>query len=161
MTNWRKGSIPATLLSVVALVLPLTASPAHAETYREDVEFSSVHNCTLEAVQGDAWVKITIETTDNGNGTTTVAMKQHTHGQQLLGLISGDWYVFNNGEDFTDTATIFGSSGTVYSRTEYIHTTEDVAFQETAGLDDYHQRLKFTFSPLLPPVVTKDTAECK
>jgi hypothetical protein len=49
----------------------------------------------------------------------------------------------------------------VFSRTEYIHTGESLAFQEEPGLDDYHQRLKFTFSPFLPPVITRDTADCR
>lgn len=161
MTKLRKASSIAAALAAVALVLP---SPALAQTqhiHEDEVEFASIHNCTGEAVQGDVWVKYTITQTDNGDGTTTVKIKQHTHGQQLLGLISNDWYVFNDAQDTEETFTVFGSTGTVSTRTDYIHTTEDVAYQEEPGKDDFHQRLAFTFSPLLPPVITKSTSECR
>lgn len=163
MTKRNKGLIPAAALAAVALMLPLSGN-ALAQTqqvHEDDVEFASVHNCTGETVQGDVFVHMTITQTANPDGTTTVSIKQHTHGQQLLGLISGDWYTFNDAQDQTETFTIFGSAGTVTTRTEYIHTTEDVAFQEEPGKDDFHQRLAVTFSPLLPPVITKSTAECK
>lgn len=161
MTKLRKASAVAAALAAVALVLP---SPAFAQTqhiHEDDVEFASVHNCTGEAVQGDVWVKFKITQTANSDGTTTIEVKQLTHGQQLLGLVSGDWYVFNDGQDSTETFTLLGPTGTVSSRTTYIHTGEDLAFQEQLGLDDFHQRLEITFSPLLPPVITKSTSECK
>jgi hypothetical protein len=160
MTKWRKASIPAAILAAVSLV-PLAATPASAETFREEIEFANVHNCTGETVQGDVWVKMTITTTDNGDGSTTVRIHQHTHGQQLLGLVSNDWYVFNEGEDRVEEFTIFGGTGTVVSRTDYIHTTEDLAFQEEPGKDDFHQRLSITFSPLLPPVVNRADSDCR
>lgn len=164
MTKWRKASCAAAALSVVALVLPFSASPALAatQTFEEEVEFAGDHPCTHEPLEGDQRVHMTITTTDNPNGTMTVRIHQHTHGQQLLGLVSGDWYVFNEGEDSVSETTLLGPAGTTTTKTIFVHTSEDLAFQESAqGLDDYHQRLVVTFSPLLPPTVLKDTGECK
>lgn len=164
MTRFRKASSIAATIAAVALVLPLSATAAFAQTqhiHEDEVEFASVHNCTGEPVQGDVWVKMTITQTANPDNTTTIKVKQHTHGQQLLGLISNDWYVFNDAQDQEETFTLLGPSGTVSSRTTYIHTTEDLAYQEVQGLDDFHQRMEVTFSPLLPPVITKSTSECK
>lgn len=160
MTNWKKGSTFASVLAAVSLMLPLS-NVASAETYREEVEFASTHPCTGELVEGDTKVKMTINTTNNPDGTMTVDITQQTHGQQLLGLVSQDWYVFNEGQDTSETFTLLGPSGSVTTRTTFIHTSEDVAFQEEPGLDDYHQRLLVTFTPLLPPTVVRDTGECK
>lgn len=164
MTRTRKASSLAAAIAAVALVLPLSATAAFAQTqhiHEDEVEFASVHNCTGEPVQGDVWVKMTITQTENPDNTTTIKIKQHTHGQQLLGLISNDWYVFNDAQDTEETFTVLGPSGSVSTRTTYIHTGENVAYQEQPGLDDFHQRLALTFSPLLPPVITKSTSECR
>jgi hypothetical protein len=158
MTKWKS------ILPVVALALPLTAAPALAqsESYNEEVEFASEHPCTREIVEGDARVRMTITTTENDDGTTHVHITQHTHGQQLYGPISQDWYTFNEAQDTHQDETLFGPSGTVETRTIFIHTSESLAYQELAqGLDDFHQRLEVVFSPLLPPVVVKDTGHCK
>lgn len=164
MTKRIKGLIPATVFSVVALVLPLTANTAFAQTqqvHERDVEFASQHPCTEELVEGDTTVHMTITTTNNPDGTMTVKVKQHTHGQQLLGVISQDWYTFNDAEDTEETFTLLGPAGSVSTKTIFIHTSEDVAFQEEPGLDDLHQRFAIAFSPLLPPTVVRDTSECK
>jgi hypothetical protein len=50
-------------------------------------------------VEGDARVHFVITTTENPDGSTHVRIHQQTHGQTLVGTISGDEYVFNNGED--------------------------------------------------------------
>jgi hypothetical protein len=156
MTKWKA------VLSLGALLLPFAASPAQAETYHEEVEFASEHPCTGEVVEGDTKVKMTITTTDNGDGTTTVHVHQHTHGQQLLGVVSQDWYVFNENQDSHTTETLLGPSGTVEAHTRFIHTSEDLAYQELVqGLDDFHQRLEIVIQPLLPPVVVRDTGRCQ
>lgn len=159
MTKWRY------VVAAAVLVLPLSAAPAFAqtsETFHEEVEFASEHPCTREIVEGDTKVKMTITTTDNGDGTTTVDVHQHTHGQQLLGVVSQDWYVFNENMDSHTQDTILGRSGTIETHTRFIHTSEDLAHQEVMqGLDDFHQRLEVVISPLLPPVVVKDTGTCK
>lgn len=144
-----------------AVALPLSATPASAETYHEEVEFAATHNCTGETVEGDTKVKVTFNTTENSDGTTTVHTKQHTVGSQLRGLISNDKYTFNNSEDVEETFTILGTTGSIRFKTIFVHSTEDVAYQEEPGLDDFHQKFSATFVPLLPPVVTKDTADCK
>lgn len=159
MTKWTK------VFAFVALVLPFAAQPAGAQTsesYKEEVEFASDHPCTREIVEGDTKVKMTITTTDNGDGTTTVDVHQHTHGQQLLGVVSQDWYVFNENQDSHTTETIGGSTGTVETHTRFIHTSEDLAYQELLqGLDDFHQKLEVVVQPLLPPVVVRDTGRCQ
>ena len=158
MTKRTKGFIPAAALSAVALVLPLSAT-AFAQTehvHEDEVVFASQHPCTKEPVEGDTHVRMTITTTDNPNGTMTVKVKQHTHGQQLLGLISQDWYVFNDAEDQEESTTILGTTGSVDTWTRFIHTSEDVAYQEEPGKDDYFQRTSLLFSPFLPPVLIED-----
>lgn len=160
MTNWRKAASVTTGLAAVALMLPLSSFAA-AETYHEEVEFATTHPCTQEPVEGDTKVKMTINTTNNPDGTMGVTIHQHTHGQQLLGLISQDWYVFNDGQNTSESYTLLGPSGSVATRTTFIHTSEDIAYLEPQGMDDYHQRLVVTFTPLLPPTVLKDTGECK
>lgn len=162
MKRSRKALVPTAVLAAVGLLLPLSGTAsAETQTFHEEVQFSSTHPCTGELVEGDTKVKMTITTTNNPDGTMTVGIHQHTHGQQLLGVVSQDWYVFNDGQNSSETFTLLGPSGTVATRTTYIHTSEDVAFQEQPGLDDFHQRLVVTFTPLLPPTVVKDTSECK
>lgn len=161
LTRFARAHVPVTIAAVVGLALPLIANPAFAATYSEEIEFSSVHNCTGEPVEGDTKVRITINTTENSDGTTTVNTKQHTVGSQLKGVISHDHYTFNNAQDVDETVTLLGSAGTTKSRTVFVHSSEDVAYAEQPGLDDYHQKFTLTFSPLLPPVLTKDSAECK
>lgn len=161
MTRFGKAHVWATVASAVALALPLFAKPALAETFHEEVEFAAVHDCTGETVEGDTKVRVTFTTTENSDGTTTVHTKQHTVGSQLRGVISNDKYTFNNSEDVEETFTILGSFGSIKFKTIFVHSTEDVAFEEEPGKDDFHQKFNATFAPLLPPVVTKDTAECK
>ena len=161
LSRFKKAHAPLTVATVVALALPLMANTAFAETYQEEIEFSSTHNCTQEPVEGDTKVRITVDTTENSDGTTTVHTKQHTVGSQLRGLISNDKYTFNNSEDVDETFTILGSSGVTRSKTIFVHSTEDVAYLEQPGKDDFHQKFTLTFSPLLPPVLVKDDTDCK
>lgn len=165
MTNRTKASIPAAV-AAVALLIPFSAQTASAQddttVHEREVEFASEHPCTHEIVEGDTRVRMTIETTQNDDGTTDVHITQHTHGQQLLGVASQDWYTFNEARDIHQNETLLGNSGTIESRTIFIHTSEDLAYQELAeGLDDFHQRLEVVFSPLLPPTVVRDTGHCK
>ncbi|HEX2296567.1 MAG TPA: hypothetical protein VHN37_14840 [Actinomycetota bacterium] len=164
MTNRKKAALCASVTALVALAAPFGSSALAQETVRthdRDVVFDVQHPCTLENVIGDTTVRTTVTETDNGNGTTTVEIHQKTHGQQLLGVVSGDWYTFNGAVDSHTTETILGSSGTVETKTIFIHTSEDVAFEEEPGMDDFHQRLDFIVNPLLPPTVIRDTGECK
>ncbi|HEX2196481.1 MAG TPA: hypothetical protein VHJ76_06100, partial [Actinomycetota bacterium] len=124
-----------TVVSAVALALPLFANPALAETYHEEIEFASEHECTQEPVEGDTKVRYTINTTENSDGTTTVHTKQHTVGSQLRGVISNDHYTFNDSQDVDETFTLFGSTGTVRTKTVFVHSTEQVAYLEQPGLD--------------------------
>lgn len=161
MTRFKSTRVPVTLASILAVALPLLANPAMAETYHNEVEFSATHECTGEQVEGDTKVKVTFNTTENSDGTTTVHTKQHTVGSQLRGLISNDKYTFNNSEDVEETFTILGSFGSIKFKTIFVHSSENVAYLEQPGKDDLHQKFSATFAPLLPPVVTKDTSECK
>lgn len=158
MTKLRKASIPAAALAA-ALALPLTATSALAQpqhVHEDEVVFASQHPCTQEPVEGDTKVKMSITTTDNGDGTTGVHIRQHTHGQQLLGTISQDWYTFNEAQDEDYHTNFLGTSGSVAVWTRFIHTSEDVAYLEQPGLDDYFQRTTVFISPLLPPVIIED-----
>ena len=125
------------------------------------VEFSTIHNCTGEPVEGDTRVHMVITTSENRDGSTHVRVHQQTHGQSLVGLLSGDEYVFNNGEDVVEHFDLLGGTGRVVTRTEFIHKGEDQAFLEPLGLDDWHQRLVVTFTPLLPPTIERDRSECR
>lgn len=160
MTRIRKARA-ATVASAVALALPLLANPAPAATYQEEVQFSSTHQCTQEPVEGDTKVRMTITTTENSDGTTTVHTKQHTVGSQLRGLISNDKYTFNDSQDVETTETILGAAGTVETKTIFVHSSEKVAYLEQPGVDDLHQRLDVVITPLLPPTVVMDDTECK
>ena len=146
-----------------SLVAPLFAGPASAETqtFRAVVEFSAMHECTRETVEGDTRVHMVITTSENPDGSTHVRIHQQTHGQTLVGTISGDEYVFNNGQDMTTDFDLIGETGRVVTRTEFIHQGEDPAFLELPGLDDFHQRLIVTISPLLPPTVERERSECR
>lgn len=161
LTRSNSTRVAVTVVSAVALVIPVFAGPASAETYHEEIEFASQHECTQETVEGDTKVNITVTTTENSDGTTTVKTKQHTVGSQLRGLISNDKYTFNNSEDVEQTDTLLGPTGTVNSKTVFVHSSEDVAYLEQPGLDDLHQRFSLVFAPLLPPVLTIGQDECK
>lgn len=59
----------------MAVALPLAGGTASAETVKthdKDVVFDAQHECTGENVSGDTTVKMTITTTENDDGTTTV-----------------------------------------------------------------------------------------
>lgn len=161
LTRMKSARALVTVTSAVAMALPLFANPAAAATYQEEIEFASEHECTGEPVEGDTKVRYTITTTDNSDGTTTVHTKQHTVGSQLRGLISNDKYTFNDSQDAETTDTIFGSAGTVSTKTIFVHSSEDVAYLEQPGKDDLHQRLDIVIAPLLPPTVVMDDTECK
>jgi hypothetical protein len=137
-----------------------TAS-AETQTFKGIVEFSAMHRCTGEEVVGETRVHMVITTSENPDGSTHVRVHQQTHGQTLVGLISGDQYVFNNGEDAVSDFDLVGETGRVVTRTEFIHQGEDLAFLESPGLDDFHQRLIVTISPLGPPTIERDRTECR
>lgn len=161
LTRLKSTRVPVTLASLVALALPLLANPAFAATYQEEVEFATEHECTGEIVEGDTKVRITVNTTENSDGTTTVHTKQHTVGSQLKGVVSNDHYTFNGSQDVETTDTILGSAGTVDGKIVFVHSSEDVAYLEQPGVDDLHQRFTLTFAPLLPPVFQLTQNECK
>jgi hypothetical protein len=161
LTRFRSTRVPVTVASLVALALPLFAGPASAATYHEEIEFASEHECTGETVEGDTKVRMTVDTTENSDGTMTVHTKQHTVGSQLKGLISNDHYTFNGSQDVETTDTLLGPAGTVDGKTVFVHSSEDVAYLEQQGLDDLHQRFSLTFAPLLPPVLVLTQDECK
>jgi hypothetical protein len=161
LTRFKSTHVPVTVASLVALALPVFASPAVAATYHEEVEFATEHECTGEIVEGDTKVRMTINTTENSDGTTTVHTKQHTVGSQLRGVVSNDHYTFNGSQDVESTDTIFGSAGVVDGKIVFVHSSEDVAYLEQPGLDDLHQRYTLTFAPLLPPVLVLTQDECK
>lgn len=163
MSNRKKRLLFAAVTALACIEVAATPSAAIAatETYQREIEFTPDHPCTHEPLEGDLRVRWTIVTQDNPDGTMKVTIHQHTHGQQLLGLISQDWYVFNGGQDTHESFTLAGPSGSVTTKTVFVHTSEDLAFQEEPGLDDFHQRFTVTFSPFAPPVVTGFTAECK
>jgi hypothetical protein len=92
---------------------------------------------------------------------THVRVHQQTHGQTLVGAVSSDEYVFNNGEDSIADVDLLGETGRVITRTEFIHQGEDVAFSKSPGLDDFHQRLVVTISPPLPPTIERERSECR
>lgn len=161
LTRSKSTRVAATVASAVALMIPVFAGPASAETYHEEIEFASEHECTGEFVEGDTKVRITVNTTENSDGTVTVNTKQHTVGSQLRGIVSNDKYTFNNSQDVEQTDTLLGPTGTVDSKTVFVHSTEDVAYLEQQGMDDLHQRFTLTFAPLLPPVLMMGQNECK
>lgn len=159
MTKWRKASIPAAAFLAVALVLPLSATPAAAQTqtvHEQDIPFGAVHPCTQETVQGPTDLHMTIITQENGDGTTTLKVRQHVHGQQMIGDVSLDYYTFNDNEQSDTEFTLLGPSGTRDIWTRWIHTSEDVAHQEVPGEDDYFQRTSIVVQPLLPPTIIED-----
>ena len=141
--------------SVAAAVLA-GGAPAATETFTEHVEFASQHPCTLEPVVGETRVHVVITTTE-----TRIRVLQQTHGQTLVGAVSGDDYVFNNAEDVVTEADLVGGSARLVIRTEFIHQGEGVAFGEEQGLDDFHQRLVVTVTPGLPPTIERDRADCR
>ena len=146
----------------VAAVLAAGAAPAATETFKAEVEFSTTHACTLEGVNGNTRVYIVISTTENPDGSIRVRIHQHTHGQTLIGFPSGDEYVFNEGQDeITEVDVPSGVTSRVTFRTEFIHQGEGVAFLETPGLDDLHQRFVVTVSPFVPPTVERERSDCR
>lgn len=159
MTKWRKVSIPAAALAAVALVLPLSATPAAAQATTEhtrEIPFGAVHPCTNETVEGLTDLKVTTIMQDNGDGTTTVRVRQHAHAEQMIGAVSLDFYTFNENQNSDTEVTFLGSSGSTDIWTRWIHTSEDLAFQEEPGEDDYFQKTTIFFSPLLPPTIVED-----
>jgi hypothetical protein len=156
----RAAAVAAGAVCVAGAVLAGAASAA-TQQFKAVVEFSAMHECTRELVEGDTRVHMVITTSENPDGSTHVRVHQQTHGQSLVGVVSGDEYVFNNGQDVVEHADLVGSTGRVVSRTEFIHKGEDQAFLELPGLDDWHQRLIVTFTPLLPPTVERDRSECR
>jgi hypothetical protein len=147
------------LTVLVSIGLALIKAPALGETqtFKEEIAFDSVHPCTLEPVAGIGAVHLIITMTDNPDGSTHVRIYHHTSGMQGIGVVSGDRYVFNEGE--TTEADVSGS-GTVYHRVEFIHMGESLG-HPTEALDDFHQRVRVIVSEMSPPVVTQDRSECR
>jgi hypothetical protein len=160
MRRLRRFLAAGVAASVVGALLAGAAS-AETQTSKIVVEFSAIHQCTGEPVEGETRVHMVITTSENPDGSTHVRIHQQTHGQSLEGVISGDEYVFNNGEDAITDSDIVGDTGRVVTRTEFIHQGEDLAFVESPGLDDFHQRLIVTISPVFPPTIESERAECR
>lgn len=160
MRRLRRYLAAGIAASAVGGLFAGTAS-AETQTFKTVVEFSATHQCTGEEVVGETRVHMVITTSENPDGSTHVRVHQQTHGQTLVGLISGDQYVFNNGEDAVSDFDLVGGTGRVVTRTEFIHQGEDLAFLESPGLDDFHQRLIVTFSPLGPPTIERERTECR
>ncbi|HEX2058049.1 MAG TPA: hypothetical protein VHI71_06730 [Actinomycetota bacterium] len=159
MTKWRKVSIPAAAVAAVALVLPLSATPAAAQAVTEhhrEIPFGAIHPCTKETVEGPTDLHVTTIMQENGDGTTTVKVRQHAHAEQMIGDASLDFYTFNENQQTDTEVTILSSGGSTDIWTRWIHTSEDVAFQEEPGLDDYFQKTTIFFSSLLPPTFVED-----
>jgi hypothetical protein len=114
-------------------------------------------HCTAEPVAGMGTVHVIITTTDNSDGSTHVRIYQHTSGMHGVGVVSGDKYVFNEGEM---VEADFSGSETFYQRIEFIHVDETLG-HPTEALDDFHQRLRVTVSEMSPPVVTQERTECR
>ena len=167
MTNRTRLSASAAVIALVAVALPLAGGTASAETVKthdKDVVFDAQHECTGENVSGDTTVKMTITTTENDDGTTTVHTHQKTHGQQLEGFPSLDQYTFNGAEDVETTETLLGPSGTSSIKTIFIHNGEGpvgTAVGSLEGMDDFHLRQDLIISPILPPTMVRDSEECK
>jgi hypothetical protein len=98
MLRLRRFVVAGAMTSVVGSLFAGVAS-AETQTFKAVVEFSAIHECTRELVEGETRVHMVITTSENPDGSTHVRVHQRTHGQTLLGAVSGDEYVFNNGED--------------------------------------------------------------
>ena len=146
--------------ALTTIATPFGATPAHAETFHDEIEFSRTHECTHEDVIGETRVHVTTTTTDNGDGTTTVHVKQHAHGSHLVGFFSGDEYVLNEKTDVDEefiVSTSLGGAGS--TKTTFNHKGEEQAFTEVPGQDDLWQRVTFVIPPLGgdPQIVMADT----
>ena len=113
-------------------------------------------------MQGDVKVHMWIDQTDNPDGTTTVTTRQHTHGSQLRGVLSGDKYNFNESQDVVETF-LFDTTlgGMITVQTRFIHNGERHAAGEVPGEDDLIQDTTFTIGPLGEVVQTSQQTECK
>lgn len=148
--------------ALATLVAPFGGAPAHAETTHTEIEFSRTHECTHEDVVGDTRVRYTTETRDNGDGTTTVTVRQHSHGSHLRGVFSGDEYMLNEKRDTTETFTVSTTlGGSAETQTVFIHKGEDQAFTEVPGRDDLHQRLTFLIPPVGESVLVMEDNDCR
>ena len=141
----KRISLGVILAASAALLVPGGAMPVNAASSQEEIPFDSIHFCTRENVTGDTKVHMTVDTQDNGNGTTTITTKQHAHGEQLVGNMSGDFYVFNERSERVETDLVIGSQGTFDVDTHFIHMSEDQAFLEFPGMDDLKQTSTFMF----------------
>ena len=146
---------------LMTLVTPFGASVATAAEDHFEIEFSSTHECTHEQVNGETKVHATTTTADNGDGTTTVTVRQHQHGSHLEGAISGDEYVFNEQSEIVENFVIDTSLGGVVStHTTFNHKGEEQAFTEVPGEDDLQQRVTFVFPPVGPPTMVQEMTRC-
>lgn len=138
----KKLSIGVILAASAALFVPGSGSAASSN---EEILFDELHFCTRENVAGVTKVHMTVDTHENPDGSTTVTTRQHAHGQQLLGSMSGDWYVFNEQADRVETDQVpAGPAGTFDVDTHFIHMSEGLAFAEIPGMDDLKQTTQFT-----------------
>jgi hypothetical protein len=159
--NLRNKVIAGLILGGTAVLM---VPGAGAQPGQEEIIFSGPHFCTKENVSGETWVKMDVETTDNGNGTTTVTTKQRAHGSQLYGTISMDKYVLNESSERVETFMIVGSTGTLEVDTHFIHNSEAQAFAEIPGMDDLKQKTEYTLvrDPLGNPqlIMTGQESDC-
>lgn len=163
MRTRKKIGVALAAGALMTVVAPFGASPASAKQTHQEVEYSDTHECTHEQVNGDTRVRYTTETTENGDGTTTVTIRQHSHGSHLEGAFSGDEYVLNEQRDSEETfmvSTILG--GVVETKTIFIHKGEDQAFTEVPGEDDLHQELSFLIAPITgDPTLVMEETDCR
>jgi hypothetical protein len=147
--------------SVAAAVL-VRGAPAATSTQMFVIPFSTTHQCTHEQVEGDTRVLLVVTTSDNPDGSIHVRTHQRTHGQTLLGIVSGDEYVFNEGSDvITEFDIAGGETGHGVIRTEFIHQGEDQALADVPGLDDLHQRTVVTITPVGGMTVEPIRSDCR
>ena len=148
--------VVAAAAGVGAILAPLALAAAATDKY--EIEFARQHECTREVVEGDTLVHTVMTTSQNPDGSIHVRVRQHGH--SLEGVISGDEYVFNEGQDTTTDYDV-GSGDRVEVRTVFVHRGEDQAFAEVPGLDDLHQRFVYTFGPLGETIIEEEETECR
>ena len=144
----KKLSIAFATATLTTIVAPFGASPAHAETYHDEIEFSRTHECTHEEVIGDVRIHVTTTTTDNGDGTTSVHVVQHYHGSHLIGTFSGDEYVLNERtEEHLTFVVVTNLGGVGTAKTTVNPQGEGQAFPQGPGQDGPWRRVSFVVPP--------------
>ncbi len=79
---YRAAAAAAGAACVAGAVLAGAASAA-TQQFKAVVEFSALHECTRELVEGDTRVHVAITTSENPDGSTHVRVHQQTHGAAI------------------------------------------------------------------------------